>query len=128
MQLSATQFPGGISAADLGTANAHLAYLAGIVSQVAQTFQVESKTSGFVAGIPENRNMTFNNTNVYIQDNWRARPGLTIRGGIKWEYFSPLREDDNLFLLPVQNGRSTTDALLDPDRLGGLRQRRDVQP
>ena len=115
VQLSATQFPGGISAADLGTANAHLAYLAGIVSQVAQTFQVESKTSGFVAGIPENRNMTFNNSNVYIQDNWRARPGLTIRGGIKWEYFSPLREDDNLFLLPVQNGRSTADALLDPN-------------
>ena len=54
VQLSAAQFPGGISAADLATANAHLAYLAGIVSQVAQTFQVQRrKTSGFVAGIPD---------------------------------------------------------------------------
>src|SRR4030095_13905410 len=37
VQLTATQFPGGISPNDLATANAHLAYVAGIVSQVAQT-------------------------------------------------------------------------------------------
>ena len=82
---------------------------------MAQTFQVQDATSGFVAGYPDDRNFTFNNSNVYIQDNWRAKPGLTIRGGIKWEYFSPLREDNNLLLLPVQaSGQSTTDALLDP--------------
>jgi carboxypeptidase family protein len=115
VQLSSTQFPGGISANDLATANAHLAYLGGIVSQVAQTFQVQDRSSGFVAGIPEDRNLTFNNTNVYIQDNWRVKPGLTLRGGVKWEYFSPLREDDDLFLLPTQpNGQSTRDALLNP--------------
>ncbi len=114
VQLAATQFPGGISAADLGTANAHLAYVAGIVSQVGQTFQVQDRSSGFVAGIPESRNLTLSTTNLYLQDNWRVRPGLTLRGGLKWEYFSPLKEDDDLFLLPAQNGRSTRQALLDP--------------
>jgi hypothetical protein len=115
VQLTATQFPGGISANDLATANAHLAYVAGIVSSLAQTFQVQDRTSGFVGGIPDERNFTFNNTNVYLQDNWRVKPGLTIRGGLKWEYFSPLREDANLLLLPTQaSGQSTLDALLNP--------------
>jgi hypothetical protein len=115
VQLAATQFPGGISANDLATANAHLAYLGGIVSTVAQTFQVQDRSSGFVPGIADNRNFTFNNSNVYIQDNWRLKPGLTIRGGLKWEYFSPLREDSNLLLLPSQtSGQSTRDALLNP--------------
>jgi hypothetical protein len=115
VQLTQTQFPGGISTNDLATANAHLAYVAGIVSSVARTFQVQDANSGFVSGIADDRNFTFNNTNVYIQDNWRARPGLTIRGGVKWEYFSPLREDNNLLLLPTQaSGQSTQDALLNP--------------
>ena len=115
VQLSATQFPGGISANDLAAANAHLAYLAGVISQVGQTLQVQDKTSGFVGGIPDNRNFTLNDNNLYIQDNWRLRPGFTLRGGVKWEYFTPLVEDDNLLLLPVQaNGQSTRDALLNP--------------
>jgi hypothetical protein len=113
VQLTNAQFPGGISATDLGTANAHLAYVAGVVSQLAQTFQVNDRSSGFVGGIPDVRNFTLDNTNLYIQDNWRVKPNFTIRGGIKWEYFSPLREDNNLLLLPVQ-GASTRDALLDP--------------
>ena len=50
-----------------------------------------------------------------MQDNWRWKPNLTIRAGLKWEYFSPLREDDNLALLPVLNGRPVRDALLDPN-------------
>jgi hypothetical protein len=116
VQLSAAQFPGGIAAADLNTANAHLAFLSGTISQIGQTFQVSDRNSGFVAGIPDVRDFTLDNTNIYIQDNWRIRPNLTLRGGIKWEYFAPLREDNNLLLLPVQDGgRTTRDVLLDPN-------------
>ena len=50
VQLTSAQFPGGISAADLANANAMAALLGGIVSSVAQTFQVRDKTSGYVAG------------------------------------------------------------------------------
>ena len=109
VQLTATQFPGGISANDLATANAHLAYLAGIVSQVAQTFQVQdARRRASSPASPTTATSPSTTRNVYIQDNWRAKPGLTIRGGIKWEYFSPLREDDNLLLLPAQaTGQST---------------------
>jgi hypothetical protein len=115
VQLSASQFPGGISAADLAAANAWLAMLSGTISGVGQTFHVPDRSSGFVAGIPSNANYRLNNTALFLQDNWRWKPNLTLRAGLKWEYYSPLQEDDNLALLPVLNGRPLRDVLLDPN-------------
>ncbi|MDQ3418879.1 MAG: TonB-dependent receptor, partial [Acidobacteriota bacterium] len=114
VQLTSGQFPGGISAADLAGANAAASFLGGIVSSVGQTFQVRDRTSGFVAGIPSNENYTLDNIATYVQDNWRWKPNFTIRAGLKWEYYSPLREDNNVGLLPILNGRSLEEALLDP--------------
>jgi hypothetical protein len=115
VQLSAAQFPEGISAADLAAANSWLSFLSGTIAAAGQTFQVKDRSSGFVAGIPASRDYSLNNTAVFLQDNWRWKPNLTIRAGLKWEYYSPLREDDNLALLPVLDGRPVRDALLDPN-------------
>ena len=95
LALTAAQLPG-IAAADLTSANNLLAMLSGAITQLSQTFQVESQTSGFVGGIPNNRNWSLDNYSLFIQDNWRWKPNVTIRAGVKWEYFSPVREDDNL--------------------------------
>lgn len=115
VQLTAGQFPGGISAADLASANAWLALLSGTVSDVVQTFRVRDRASGFRPGAPFDANYRLNNTSAYFQDHWRLRPNFTVRAGLKWEYYSPLREDDNLALLPVVAGRPVRDALLDPN-------------
>jgi hypothetical protein len=112
IQLNASQFPGGISAADLARANEQLAMLSGVLTEVRQTFQVENTTSGFVPGIPNDRNYSLDNVAVYIQDNWNLRPNLTLRAGLKWEYWTPLREDANLNLLPVTNGRPLPEVVL----------------
>jgi len=112
IQLNASQFPGGISAADLARANEQLSMLSGILTEVRQTFQVESTTSGFVPGIPNDRNYSLNNVALYFQDNWALRPNLTLRAGLKWEYWTPLSEDANLNLLPVTNGRPLEEVLL----------------
>jgi hypothetical protein len=114
VQLNSAQFPGGISAADLATANAMAAFLGGVVSQTAQTFRVRDTTSGFVPGIPSNEFYTLDNLAVYAQDNWRWKPNFTVRAGLKWEYYSPLREDNNLGLAPILNGRPFRDVMLDP--------------
>ena len=58
--LTAAQLPG-IAAADLTSANNLVAMLSGAISQLSQTFQVESQTSGFVGGIPNNRNWSLDN-------------------------------------------------------------------
>jgi Carboxypeptidase regulatory-like domain/TonB dependent receptor-like, beta-barrel len=113
IQLTGAQLPG-ISSTDLSTANNLLALLSGTIDQVSQTFQVESPTSGYVAGIPNDRNWNLNNGSVFIQDNWRLKPNFTVRAGVKWEYFSPVSEADNLALVPVLNGRPIQDVMLDP--------------
>jgi TonB dependent receptor-like, beta-barrel len=114
VQLTSAQFPGGIRADDLTNANALASWVGGIVSSVAQTFQVQDTSSGFVPGIPANENYTLDNVAAYVQDNWRWKPNFTIRGGVKWEYYSPLREDNNLGFLPVLNSRSFDQVMLDP--------------
>jgi isopentenyl-diphosphate delta-isomerase type 1 len=115
VQLSASQLPGGVSAADLASANALLSFLSGTVTGVTQTFEVHDRASGFVAGIPNVRNYRLNNATAFLQDNWRWKPNVTLRAGLKWEYYTPLSERDNLGLLPVLKGRSVRDALLDPN-------------
>jgi hypothetical protein len=112
--LNSAQLPG-ISAPDLATANNLLSYLTGTMTSLTRTFQVESQNSGFVGGIPNDRNWSLDNIASYIQDNWRVKPNVTIRAGVKWEYFSPVREDNNLAFVPVLNGRSTQEVMLDPN-------------
>ncbi len=114
VQLASAQFPGGIAPADLTSANAMAAWLSGAVTSVAQTFQVQDQSSGFVAGIPANENYTLDNIATYVQDDWRWKPNFSVRAGLKWEYYSPLREDDNLGFLPIVNGRSLDQVMLDP--------------
>jgi len=113
VQLQSSQFPGGIAAADLTNANALASWLGGVVSSVAQTFQVKDQTSGFVGGIPANENYTLDNIAAYVQDNWRWKSNFTVRAGLKWEYYSPLKEDDNLGFMPILNG-SFDQTMLDP--------------
>jgi len=120
VQLQASQFPGGISAADLTLANNWLTFLSGTLTSVQQRFQVQDQTSGFVPGIPNERNYSLDNWAVYLQDSWRLKPNLTVRAGLKWEYYSPLREDGNLAFLPILNGRPLHDVLMDPNGTVGF--------
>lgn len=114
VQMNSAQFPGGISATDLANARAMASYLGGVVNTVAQTYQVKDATSGYIPGIPSDEYYTLDNIAGYVQDNWRWKPNFTVRAGLKWEYYSPLREANNLGFLPVLNGRSFEQVMLDP--------------
>jgi hypothetical protein len=116
IQLTAADFPGAsISATDLQNANTLRAFLGGVITSVSQTFQANDQTSGYVAGVPNIRNYTLDNWAFYLQDGWRLKDNLTVRLGLKWEYFSPLKEDNNVGLLPVDNQSTTLQTLLDPN-------------
>ncbi|HKR11514.1 MAG TPA: TonB-dependent receptor, partial [Pyrinomonadaceae bacterium] len=119
--LLASQFPGGISATQLATANDLLSLLGGFVSSADVTFNVTSPTSGFVQGAFPTRNLHFENYSAYISDSWRATRNLTLNFGLRYELFSPIREADRLALEPViPNGTDPVAAILNPNGIYDL--------
>ena len=113
--LTSRDFPGGIDAFQLSIANGLLADVAGVLANSARTFNVTSQNSGFVPGAGEVRNFQTRAYSSYITDSWRIHPRLTVNAGLRYDYYTPLREENNLALLPVTNGRGGRETVLDPN-------------
>jgi hypothetical protein len=113
---NAALFPGGISTGQRGTANALLALLGGIVSSAAVTFNVPDQTSGFVLNTDERRKYKYENLGLYVADQWRVRPNLTLNLGVRYELYTALRETQGLFIEPnIPDGADPVAAILDPN-------------
>jgi hypothetical protein len=101
--LSASNLPG-VSALDLNNANLLLASLAGLLDNDNVTYNVTTRTSGFVPSAPYLRHFTYDNLAFYGQDEWKILPHLTLTGSLRWEYYSPVDERDSLELQPLLTG------------------------
>lgn len=112
--LVTSQIPG-ISASDLTAANNLFASLSGAVTSSAQTFNITSQKSGYVNGATSKREFQFDNYAGYIQDNWRVRSNLTIEAGLRYEFYSPLKEKNNLELAAQISGNNVASTLFDPN-------------
>ncbi|HWR15889.1 MAG TPA: TonB-dependent receptor [Terriglobales bacterium] len=112
----AADFPGGVqSNTSITEANQLRSFLSGYVQTVDQRFQVQSTDSGFVPGYPNIRNVILNNWSFFGTDTWRLRPNFTLTAGLRWDYYSPLSERDNLQLTPIPgSGQTMQQALVDP--------------
>jgi hypothetical protein len=105
---------GGISNAQLGTANGLLALLGGIVNGGSQQFNTVSRTSGF-SPTRLFQPFRYENHSFYVQDRWRVRPELTLTFGMRYELFPALRLDNGLALEPViPEGADPVQAILNP--------------
>ena len=104
----------GASSADLSIANTLLPNLAGLVDGYSKTFNVSSRSSGYVAGQTAGRHFSYDQYAGYVQDAWKIMPRLTLTLGMRYEYLAPLDERDGLFLLPVMNGGSYINAMMNP--------------
>ena len=113
-QLAASQFAGGISTAQLATANALLGLLGGVAGRVDQTFNQVSSTSGFVPGATNRQLFDFENYGLYFSDQWRVTPRLTLNIGARYELYTALRERNGFALEPVL-GDNLIASLLDPN-------------
>ena len=93
------------SANDVATANSLLSTLAGIISGYQQTYNVTSRTSGFVPFAANTRNYQYDIYSGYITDKWKMRSNLSLLAGLRYDYYTPLNERDSLYLTPeLTNG------------------------
>ncbi len=115
LSLNGADFPGGISASDLASAENWLAALGGILSSGEQEFNVTSRDDTTFAPVSDNFNWEYDTYAFYFGDNWRVSPRLTLNLGLRWEYTPNLRESNGLIVQIVPgSGQSLADALLDP--------------
>ena len=105
---------GGISTAQLGTANGLLALLGGIVNGGSQGFNTESRTSGF---LPTRlfQPFRYGNHSFFLQDRWRVTPTLSLTLGLRYEIFTPLKQINGLALEPlIPEGADPIETILSP--------------
>lgn len=112
--LSSANLPGA-SANDISNANGLLTNLAGLINTASVTFNVKDRTSGFVPGQNNTRNLTNDSYAFFFQDNWRVRRGVTLNLGVRWEYLARINESNGLFLAPVASDGNVLSALLNPN-------------
>ena len=60
-------------------------------SPIADLLLGRPQQSGITAGLSKIY-LRGNSWDWYAQDDWRARAGLTVSYGLRWEYFSPYSE------------------------------------
>src|SRR5581483_8375244 len=82
----------------------------GLIQSAAQSYNVTSQTSGFVAGAPSKQHLSFNDYAGYISDTWKVTHRLTAVLGVRWDYFPPVAETGNLLIQPqvVNNNPAQT--------------------
>jgi carboxypeptidase family protein len=84
----------------------------------------------FLLGIPDTSSIAFGNADkyfrgsyygAYLDDDWRARPELTVHAGVHWEYGAPVTElKGRLVNLDVLPGFTQVQAVLGSNPVGPL--------
>ncbi|MEO7530089.1 MAG: carboxypeptidase-like regulatory domain-containing protein, partial [Sediminibacterium sp.] len=91
---------GGISTAQLGTANAMLGLYAGLVNASNQMYSVPDIATGFKAA-RVNEPYQHGAHSLYVADRWQVNSQLTLSLGVRWEYYPPLTIDNGVALEPL---------------------------
>jgi hypothetical protein len=104
----------GISSAALGVANGWLATMGGYLDGYSQTFNVTTRTSGFVPNAPFLRHFQMTDYALYLTDKWKLSPRLTVNLGLRYNLPGVVDEANSLELQPVFSG-SAVQTLLNPN-------------
>lgn len=116
--LNSALFPGGISGPDLTIARNLRFLLGGFVETGSVQANFLGVNQGRVLGASNVDPFEQGIYGLYVQDQWRIRPDLTLNLGVRWDYFSPL-QGQPIYLEPDLRGTNTLaeveNALLDPN-------------
>jgi len=102
--LGASDFPGAVTPAQVANANALLATLAGIIGSATREYNVPSKDQLAFAPTTQFQQNRIDQYALYMSDQWRVHPRVTLNLGLRWDYITPLREVNDRGLLPTGSG------------------------
>ena len=75
--------------------------LFGIITTGSMTYSYNHDGSALAIGQPTVRNFASNEYAFYVADSWRAKPGLTLTAGLRYENNSPPWETNGLEVAPT---------------------------
>ena len=89
-----------------------------------------SDVADFLLGVPDAATLAYGNADkyfrgwfndLYVNDDWRVSPGLTVNFGVRWEYNSPLVEKYNrLVNLDIAPGYTAEQPVVATDPVGAV--------
>ena len=87
-------------------------------------------SADFLLGLPHTSSIAFGNADtflrgnsydVYVTDDWRIGPGLTVNAGVRWEYEAPITEQfGRLVNLDIAPGFTAVSPVIATDPVGTL--------
>jgi len=114
-----TLFPGGISDDAFANADALRYLLGGIVGGGNVAANFVNPEIGPKIGNPLIQRLNYDTTGLYVSDQWRVSPKLTLNFGLRYDYFGPLTNPDQAYLEPDLKGATSFNdirsALLNPN-------------
>ena len=120
-RLSAPLFPGGISATERTRADTLRYFLGGVIGDGAVLANPTSSTSGAITGATLIEDLRYGNVGLYVGDQWRVAPSLTLNFGLRYDLFTPLRNPDLILLEPlIPNNSDPVAAILNPNGSYGI--------
>ncbi len=73
-----------------------MATVLGLVNFYDANYNYDLDGNPLGSGEPVRRTFGMEELELYLQDTWRAKPGLTITAGLRWSLMPPVREVDGL--------------------------------
>lgn len=110
-RLTASLFPGGIGTTDRNLADALRYLLGGIVGSGTVAANFTGPGTGAVIGAPSLQKFQYETIGLYFADQWRVNSELTLNLGLRWDYFTPLRNKDQVYLEPDLQGAETVEEI-----------------
>jgi len=77
-----------------GNYDAALTFLLGRLAQIGSNYNYDTSGTPFAAGTGKHRDYKYNETELYVQDNWRVRNNLTVNLGVRWHLYPAPYEAD----------------------------------